>query len=60
MVKELLSLREDIFGDYTEEQFFANLERHAGVVKTLSLAKDGRLLVWYQREETTTLENRLP
>ena len=49
MVQRLLSQREDIFPDYTEEAFRAVLARRARVVREEHLSENGRLLVWYDR-----------
>jgi len=54
----LLSLREDIFDDYNEEQFVTCLERHAKVHRTLRLTNEGRLLVWYHRKDSAPLQHR--
>jgi ribosomal protein L11 methylase PrmA len=47
MFQRLVRFREDIFSDYTEEQFLILLSRHARLVKKESLSENGRLLVWY-------------
>ena len=49
MVQELLSLRQDIFPDYTEEAFFGYLREFATVERSLQVSKSGRKLVWYHR-----------
>jgi ribosomal protein L11 methylase PrmA len=49
MVQRLLSNREDIFPDYTEERFLQAIARNAKIVETLHITEGGRLLVWYQR-----------
>jgi ribosomal protein L11 methylase PrmA len=49
MVQRLLSLREDIFPDYSLDKFSLELARNAGIVKTVSLSPDGRTLFWYER-----------
>jgi ribosomal protein L11 methylase PrmA len=49
MVQELLSLRQDIFPDYTFENFIALLKGKAVVVKTETVSKSGRMLVWFTR-----------
>lgn len=48
MVQRLLSLREDIFPDYTEENFLRLLAQRATVVRSEQVSESGRLLVWYQ------------
>ncbi|MDH3503144.1 MAG: class I SAM-dependent methyltransferase [Nitrospirota bacterium] len=49
MVQELLSLRQDIFPDYTFENFIALLKEKAVVVKIETVSKSGRMLVWFTR-----------
>ncbi len=49
MVQILLRLREDIFPQYTEENFLECLAKHAKVVKTETISSSGRLLVWFER-----------
>ena len=49
MVQQLLLLREDIFPDYTQENFLRALERRSRIVRQETVSKSGRLLVWYQR-----------
>ena len=49
-VQRMLSLREDIFPDYSEEHFLKLLESKARLIDRKRLAADGRLLVWYQRD----------
>ena len=49
MVQCLLSQRDDIFPDYTEEAFRAAVERRARIVSEKHLTPGGRLLVRYQR-----------
>ncbi|HJR75717.1 MAG TPA: hypothetical protein VJ805_02055 [Nitrospiraceae bacterium] len=49
MVQRLLSLREDIFPDYSLDKFSLELARIAGIVKTVSLSPEGRTLFWYER-----------
>lgn len=44
----MLRLREDIFGDYTEETFLDAIRRRADVVKSERVTVSGRLLVWYR------------
>ena len=47
MVKKLLSLREDIFPNYSEEYFLSFLATHSTIKKKVRTSKSGRLLVWY-------------
>lgn len=49
MVQRLLSQRDDIFPDYTEENFRAAVERRARIVSEKHLTPGGRLLVRYDR-----------
>ena len=49
MVQRLLSQREDIFPDYTEDAFRAVVARRARMVREQHLSENGRLLVWYDR-----------
>lgn len=49
MVQELLSLRQDIFPDYTAEHFMALLEKQAVIIKNEIVSKSGRMLVWFKR-----------
>ena len=49
MVQELLSLRQDIFPDYTWEHFIAFLKEKAAIIKTETSSNSGRKLVWFQR-----------
>ena len=49
MVQELLSLREDIFPDYTYDAFCAALSERAEIKESESMNEHGRRLVWYTR-----------
>ncbi len=49
MVQRLLTLREDIFPDYTLDCFSLELAKIAGIVKTAALSPNGRTLFWYER-----------
>ncbi len=49
MVQTLLSQREDIFTDYTEENFCRLIAKRARIVKQKHLGEGGRLLIWYDR-----------
>jgi ribosomal protein L11 methylase PrmA len=51
MVQKLLSLRPDIFPDYTPENFIALLKAKAAMIKTETVSKTGRILVWFKRME---------
>ena len=50
MVQELLRLREDIFSDFTYENFLAYLNEKAIIIKTENVSKTGRILVWFERK----------
>jgi hypothetical protein len=49
MVQCLLSQRDDIFDNYTEENFRAAVQRRARIVSEQHLTPGGRLLVRYDR-----------
>lgn len=49
MVKRLLAIREDIFTDYTIEDFRTYLKRGTKIVAEETISKSGRTLFWYQR-----------
>jgi ribosomal protein L11 methylase PrmA len=49
MVQRLLSLRADVFEDYTEPVFLSALQRQARVVRTKQVTETGRLLAWFER-----------
>jgi len=49
MVQRLLSLREDIFPDYTEAFFLNHIGLQCEIVKTESISSTGRLLVWFKK-----------
>ena len=49
MVQELLTLREDVFPDYTVETFLAHIQARAQIIKTQTISSSGRLLVWFCR-----------
>jgi len=44
----MLSLREDIFTDYTEKTFRNILERKCKIIKSTIVSKTGRTLFWYE------------
>ena len=50
MVQELLSLRKDIFPDYTEEAFKSCLEKQARIVASERVSETGRTLYQYARQ----------
>jgi ribosomal protein L11 methylase PrmA len=49
MVQQLLSRREDIFPDYDEEHFLAEVGKRGRIVAREHLSEGGRLLVRYER-----------
>jgi hypothetical protein len=49
MVQQLLANRPDIFPNYTEENFMAEVGRRGRVVASEHLTPNGRLLVHYDR-----------
>jgi len=49
MVQQLLSRREDIFPDYTEEHFLAEVGKRGRVTATEHLSHGGRLMVAFDR-----------
>ena len=51
MVVALLSLREDIFEDYTREAFEASLLERCEIVKSLEVSDAGRRLYWFRRRQ---------
>lgn len=48
MVQELLSLREDIFPNYTKENFIRLIKERADIVDMQTVTKSGRILIWYR------------
>ncbi len=50
MVQELLRFREDIFPNYTLENFLRKLQTLASVERTEPSSSTGRLLVEYSRK----------
>ncbi len=49
MVSRMLSLRDDVFADYSEEAFVAALARNARVVRSETVSAAGRRLFLYDR-----------
>jgi ribosomal protein L11 methylase PrmA len=49
MFQRLIAFRQDIFADYSEENFLNLLRRHAAVVKKEYLSENGRCLIWYAK-----------
>ncbi len=50
-VRRMLSLREDIFSDYTEENFRNLLAANARIVESKTVSKEGRIIFFYDREQ---------
>jgi ribosomal protein L11 methylase PrmA len=50
-VRRMLSLREDIFADYTEENFRNLLAANARVVEAARVSEEGRILFLYERPD---------
>lgn len=50
-VREMLSLREDIFDDYTEDNFRSILAANARIVDDRAVSQEGRRLFQYDRRE---------
>ncbi|MCK5360567.1 MAG: class I SAM-dependent methyltransferase, partial [Gammaproteobacteria bacterium] len=50
-VKEMLSMREDIFPDYNELSFAAALGRYSTIVKKEKISMSGRVLYEYKKSE---------
>jgi ribosomal protein L11 methylase PrmA len=50
-VRQMLSLREDIFADYTEDNFRHLLAANAHIVDSQTISEDGRVLFRYDRRE---------
>lgn len=50
MVKRMLSHRRDIFEDYSEDVFLKAISSRARIVRNDPISDNGRLLVWYDRE----------
>jgi len=51
MVQRLLALRDDIFTDYSEDNFMACIRRHAEILETETVSAHGRKLIAYERHE---------
>lgn len=49
MVRELLRLREDIFADYSEENFERALRARARIRRVEQVSAAGRKLYWFER-----------
>lgn len=55
MVKRLLTNRQDIFPQFTEATFRSLITRRAYLVREERLTRDGRLLIWYERDMSRTM-----
>ena len=49
MIQTMLSMREDIFYEYTEENFISILEKVARIIKKETISSTGRSLIWFER-----------
>ncbi len=49
-VQKMLTLREDIFYDYTQENFEALLQKSAKIIDQKIISASGRTLYWYQKK----------
>lgn len=49
MLKQLLRLREDLFDDYSADNFHHMLADRAKIVKTETVSSSGRTLYWFER-----------
>jgi hypothetical protein len=50
MVQRLLQLREDIFPNYSADEFLRLLSSRAQIVSRETISKTGRQLIWYSRD----------
>lgn len=48
-VQKMLALREDIFPDYSAENFASALTRHARIVRREPISESGREIFWFER-----------
>jgi ribosomal protein L11 methylase PrmA len=49
MIQHMLSIREDIFDDYSEESFVRYLEQNAQIVRSSAVSGPNRRLFWFRR-----------
>ena len=47
-LQRMLSLREDVFPDYTEQNFRNTLENRCRIIRSVIISKKGRTLYWYE------------
>jgi hypothetical protein len=50
-VRKMLSLREDIFADHTEENFRSLLAGRARILESRTVSQEGRVVYLYDRSE---------
>ena len=48
-IQQMLALREDIFIDYTQDQFERLLASNARIIRSQTVSSAGRTLYWYAR-----------
>jgi len=48
-IQQMLAMRQDIFADYSEESFTAELQGRARIVRSETISAEGRRLFWYDR-----------
>ncbi len=48
-VQKMLAIREDIFSDYTQENFENILQKSAKIIMQETISASGRTLYWYER-----------
>ena len=49
MIKQMLSIKGDIFPDYSYQNFIDLLSHQAKVVKTQRITEHGRVLIWFEK-----------
>jgi len=47
----MLSMRDDIFQNYSQESFEKAILQHATIIESKKVTKDGRVLYWYKRHK---------
>lgn len=48
-VRGMLALREDVFSDYTEQNFRSLVGANARIIESRTVSEEGRVLFWYDR-----------
>jgi len=48
-IQKMLAIREDIFSGYTQENFEAELKKHAQIIDHKTVSAEGRTLYWFER-----------